>query len=81
MRRLHAYRYAAVNSLPLNASERPPVTSANGRLFSQPLHHLVLIHRDLRLVVVPYALQEVARVFEPFRRALQLVVRETDQTV
>jgi len=40
----------------------------------QPLHHLVLLVRDLRLVVIARAREQVARKVEPVHRSQQLVV-------
>ena len=40
----------------------------------QPLHHLVLVVRDLRLLVVAHAREQVARELEPVERAQELVV-------
>src|SRR5439155_10723366 len=45
----------------------------------QPLHHLVLVVRDLRDVVVADARDEVARELETVERAQELVVRGSER--
>ena len=45
----------------------------------EPLHHVVLVVRDLRLVVVAHAREQVARELEPVERAQELVVRAVER--